>query len=62
MEAITRKLPLHNSVVYFDFFEDFLEPADFEDEFLEKSQVNKSTSASKPSKILKGISLFFFIL
>ena len=55
MEAITRKLPLHNSVVYFDFFEDFLVTADFEDEFLEKSKVNKSTSASKPSKILKGI-------
>lgn len=56
MEAIKRKLPLHNSVVYFDFLE--FAGVDFE----EKSKLSKSARKSKPSKILKDIFLFFFIL
>lgn len=57
MEAIKRKLPFHNAVVYFDLLE-FLFFLEFTDsDFEENSKLSKSARKSKPSKILKD---FFY--
>lgn len=58
MEAIARKLPLDNSVIYFDFLYVFLFSVEIVEDLKDKSTLSKSARKPKTS----GKSKAYFIL